>query len=692
MGPGWMLAFNLALVLMAALYVGVSDRAEKDQRLLRIVETTHGTLETQVDLMIALLLGGLGLFEASREVEPQEFRAYVRPLGLRERYPSILGLGYARPIQPFEQEEVVDSAVITYLEPRDRGNQAAIGFRLASEPARREAMERARDEGREVASTLVTLLQEQGGAGRGFLIFLPHYRAGAPRSTVEERRAALVGFVYAPLRVRELFGGALLDNPDLAVRVYAGAHPRAAEMVYEVPSDLPWRAPFHRDLEIAGQTWTLMYQFRGARHSPWRSPALPGLLTGIVFVVMFYGFQRLQLDARRRAERDAESLRVGEQRYRFLAEAMPQTVFKADREGRVTYVNRPGEIAAGDGLGSALTLRVHPDDRDGVLASWADAVRTGADWQCSFRLDPGAGYRWRLGQAAAQRAGGHIVEWVGTLTDIDKQKQAEAGLHREAEKLEDRVAARTAELIRTNQELENFAAVASHDLQEPLRKIVAFGGRLSDALGPDIPPEAADSLERMRRSAQRLHQLIADLLAFARISRAEVRPSSVDLERLAHAVATDLLEGQPDPAHVEVGPIPLTCGDAGLLRQLLENLLSNALKFCRPGVPARVTLRSEDAGDEIAPERRGDYFRLLVEDEGIGFDPKYLDRIFQMFQRLHPSDRYEGTGIGLAICQRVVELHGGRITARVAQGHGACFVVTLPRVPAVPTPKGERPP
>ncbi|MES2641230.1 MAG: CHASE domain-containing protein [Myxococcota bacterium] len=702
-----MLASNLLLVLVVALFAGMSDRARLDQRLLRSVESTHRELQTNVDLTIALLRGGLGLFEASVVVEPEEFRAYVEPLGIRERYPNLLGLGYALRLEPGEEGPALekmrergqpaisvwphllpsDNAVIVYLEPRDRGNQRALGFNMAVDPARRRAQAEARDSGEAAASTLVTLVQEAGGADKGFLIFLPHYAPGLPRGTVEERRGALRGFVFAPVRVRELVADTLMSHDELAVRIYAG--PVTAEPVFEVSSALPWRAPVRRELHIAGQEWTLLYQFREPINAWWRSPAVPVALTGVVFAILFYLFQRLQLEARRRAESDAEALRKGEQRYRFLAEAMPLVVFTADAEGRITYLNRPGELAVDETVESRLRDRLHPDDRDEVLASWRQALRDAVDWQRVFRLDLGGQFRWHLCQAVVHRHGDSLPDWVGTLTDIDVQKQAEASLQRQAEELEARVAERTAELSRTNRELENFAAVASHDLQEPLRKIVAFGGRLTDALGPDIPPEAADALARMRASAKRLHQLIGDLLTFARISRAEVIRTPVDLERLAEAVMADLAEGHSGQVQIEVRPLPLACGDLGLLRQLLQNLLSNAIKFHRPGVPARVTLSAEDAGDEIPAARRDAYFRLLVEDQGIGFDAKYLDRIFLMFQRLHPRDRYEGTGIGLAICQRVVELHGGHITARNVAGPGACFVATLPRASDVQTPGGE---
>lgn len=700
---------NLLLVLFGSAQVDRYDHEQEEQRLLRRVELTHQVLQERVDLTVALLRGLLGLFEASQLVEPHEFRAYVEPLGIRERYPSILGLGYMAYVRPGGDAALVErirsagesfqvwpvptsdiAVVVLYLEPRDHGNQKALGFDVWSEPTRRSALARARDTGETVATANLTLVQEEAGGGNGFLLFMPHYDSPTPLHTVAARRERIAGFVYAPVRVREFVQSALTRSLDLAVRVYSGPDTTASKLLYEMPSERAWDASLQRAIQIGGLTWTVLYQFREGPHPWWRSPAVPVLLSGMVFAGLLYRFQVVQVDARLRAQRHTEALRRGEQRYRFLAEAMPQVVFTADRAGFITYVNRPScGLVAHESLVAGLTPRMDADAGKAVAESWEAAVRSGRDWHKTFVLEQQGQRRWHLGRAVAQRRGGVIVEWVGTMTDIEDQKQAEAALQREATELEARVAERTAELVRANRELENYAAVASHDLQEPLRKIVAFGDRLAESLGPDVNPASADSLARMRRSAQRLQRLIGDLLTFARISSTEVSARPVDLGRLTRAVASDLLEGRPETARIEVRTLPLARGDLGLLRQLLENLLSNAIKFSRPNTSAHVVVHAEDAGEEIAADRRAGFFRLLVEDEGIGFDPKYVDRIFQVFQRLHPLDRYEGTGIGLAICQRVAELHGGSITARRSPGNGACFVVTLPRATADPNPNRE---
>lgn len=704
-GPRLLLLCNLLLAFVAAVVVWSYDRAGEEQRELRMVERTNSDLQSGLDLTVALLRGAMGFFQASDEVNRREFRAYVDTLDLRRKHPSLLGIGYAKRVGPNEvdalerkvREQGVEgftvwprptseeNTAIVYLEPPDRGNLRAMGFDMMTEPVRRAAMERAREAGEAVASGPVTLVQEGGEPGVGFLIYTPHYRPGARLETGEDRRAALLGYVYAPVRVREVFDGLPHVPRDLTIHVYDGTEVSPENLIYETVGKGPTGPSHRRELDVAGRTWTLLYAAPVPPLLARGGGALGVFGAGVLVAGLVYRVQSVQASARSRAERDATALAESERRYRFLAQAVPHGVFAADGDGRLTYTNErwPGAVL-GETVSRNLLLSLHGEDRHLGVATWEAALASRAPWSASFRMwSPSlAEWRWTLGNAVPQLVGGRVVEWIGTLTDIHAQKEAEVLLQRQANDLERRVAERTSELERSVRELENFAAVASHDLQEPLRKIVAFGDRLSDALGPDIKPAAADALTRMRRSAQRLQQLISDLLAFTRVSRTEVVATPVDLEALVREAAHELVEDRPDGATIEVRSVPVVRGDPALLRQLVVNLLGNALKFHRPGEAPRVRVRSEAAGDEVADCERHRWFRLLVEDDGIGFDPKYLHRIFQVFQRLHPRDRYEGTGIGLAICQRVAELHGGQITARSSPSHGSCFVVTLPR--AVP--------
>ena len=256
-------------------------------------------------------------------------------------------------------------------------------------------------------------------------------------------------------------------------------------------------------------------------------------------------------------------------------------------------------------------------------------------------------------------------------------RQAQEALEGGRDALEARVRERTAELERSNRDLAEFAYVASHDLQEPLRKILAFGDRLERAAGPDLSPEARDYLERMEKAARRMQNLINALLTYSRITT-QARPFvHVDLGRIAREVLSDLeVALEETAAVVRVGKLATSEADPSQMQQLFQNLLGNALKFRRPGVPPEVDITGEMGAERTAAG--GGLYRLEFRDNGIGFEDKYRDRIFAVFQRLHARHEYEGSGIGLSICRKLVERHGGSITARSVPGRGTVFVVTLP--------------
>lgn len=298
--------------------------------------------------------------------------------------------------------------------------------------------------------------------------------------------------------------------------------------------------------------------------------------------------------------------------------------------------------------------------------------------------------------------------------DIDKRQQLSEALQKSKERLEERVQARTMEievsnqalreeiavrtkaeqaamqaaqeLQRSNRELEQFASVASHDLQEPLRKIQAFGDRLQSHCADQLGEKGADFLQRILSSAGRMRRLIDDLLTYSRVSSKALPFSAVDLNEIVEEVSGDL-EGrmQDVGGQIEVGKLPHIEADPAQMRQLFLNLLGNALKFNRPGVPPVVCVSAQTIPAPITtPGSNGDSTRIplhceiTVQDNGIGFEEVYVDRIFELFQRLHGRDEYQGTGMGLAICRKIVERHGGTITAYSTPGEGSRFVFRLP--------------
>ncbi len=250
-------------------------------------------------------------------------------------------------------------------------------------------------------------------------------------------------------------------------------------------------------------------------------------------------------------------------------------------------------------------------------------------------------------------------------------------------KAEEREQPVAVELRRSNEELEKFAYVASHDLQEPLRKIQAFGDRLAKKYRDELGETGRDYLDRMLSSAGRMRTLIEDLLTFSRVTTKGQPFALVDLNAVA-AEVYDVLEvrlGQSQGT-IEFGSLPSILADGLQMKQLFQNLISNALKFHQPGVPPAVRVWAENLAeipaDRDPPPLASVGWRLSFADNGIGFEQTYVSRIFEVFQRLHGRGEYEGTGIGLAICRKIVERHGGAIEARSQPGAGAIFYVDLP--------------
>jgi len=283
---------------------------------------------------------------------------------------------------------------------------------------------------------------------------------------------------------------------------------------------------------------------------------------------------------------------------------------------------------------------------------------------------------------------GNMLGRRASNRDVNDRKQAEADLQRAHEGLERKIAKRTAELEWRNRELQEFANVAAHDLQEPLRKIQVFGDLLQHEMSQNLSDSARDYLARMTGAATRMQELIKALLAYSRVSTKTNPFERVDLRHIAEKVVDDLAMSMEEKQPVvEIGDLPEIDADPVQISQLLQNLIVNAIRYKKQDqVPAvKISGRwGKQAG------RKNKYVELRVQDNGIGFDMRYLDRIFLPFERLHGRGEYEGTGMGLAICRTIAQRHGGSITAESRPGEGATFIVRLPvRQAGEPKNSGE---
>lgn len=324
--------------------------------------------------------------------------------------------------------------------------------------------------------------------------------------------------------------------------------------------------------------------------------------------------------------------------------------------------------SSGELVGTRMLEELPGHQETGLFDAYIDVVETGEPLETELHYTGEDFERW-LQIVAVRIEDGFAM----TFRDISERKRAAQAM-----------AATNAKLEQRNRALRDFAYIASHDLQEPLRKIGAFSNLVLEDYGDAVDDTGKHYLERMQDAAQRMSQLISDLLVYSRITT-QARPfRPVNLEKIVENVTTDLEMQIADVrGTVDVGELPTIEADATQIRQLLQNLIGNGLKFHRPDVPPVVTIRAEriDADDESLPPvdvHASAFCKITVQDNGIGFEQKYADRIFTPFKRLHGRSEYSGTGMGLAICRRIVERHGGDISVESTPGEGTLFTVQLP--------------
>jgi PAS domain S-box-containing protein len=316
--------------------------------------------------------------------------------------------------------------------------------------------------------------------------------------------------------------------------------------------------------------------------------------------------------------------------------------------------------------------RVHdPEYLPQVLAGWKESIATGRPFEMEFPLRAADGhYGWFLTRVyPIKDASGGVVRWFGTNTDVSEKRAADDAIRKLNATLEQRVEERTAQLESANKELEAFSYSVSHDLRSPLRAVDGFSQAVLEDYGKLLPDEGRRYLQTVRQGAQRMGALIDDLLTFSRLSRAPLHNQEINLVKQVNQVLEELsAQREGRQIMIRVDDLPACQGDQALLHQVWINLLSNALKYTRNCPVATVEIGCKiEEGEKV-------YF---VRDNGAGFDMRYMHKLFGVFQRLHRTDEFEGTGVGLAIVQRVIHRHGGQIWAEAVPNKGATFYFTL---------------
>ena len=383
----------------------------------------------------------------------------------------------------------------------------------------------------------------------------------------------------------------------------------------------------------------------------------------------------------------SERVKKSEAQYKSLTNSLPMIIFSIDRQGNILYANEWLGHYTDETIENLNKTRwktvVHEEDYPSftVLLN-VDIVKgtTTIKAQARIRNKNADNYLWhQISLSPFRHETGEPHYWIGYIVDIHAQKVYEETLkdnielHQTQEKLKENqhtLESYIAELNRSNLELQQFAFIASHDLQEPVRKLLFYCDYLAKKYQHSIDEKGIHIIENMQAASERMRTLIQDLLVFSRINKEQVRFASVDLNQVARDSIQDLeMAISEKNAVLNISHLPAIEGDERMMRQLFENIINNALKYSQQGKRPVI---------HISYKEQKDSFEIAFADNGIGFDEKYLPQMFTLFQRLHPRENYAGTGLGLAICRKIATLHHGEIWAKSKEGEGATFYVSLP--------------
>ncbi len=401
--------------------------------------------------------------------------------------------------------------------------------------------------------------------------------------------------------------------------------------------------------------------------------------TSLTFIALLVAclFILRDISARSRAE---EELQMERNLLNSIMDTIPDQIFVKDIQGRYLRDNAAHRRSMGIRSQDEIVGKTARDLFPPHLADQAEATdmevfqsrKPLLNYEQKRQTQDGREFWLEMSKAPLQDTSGRLLGLVGVSSDITVRRNSEEQKKHYAQQLQ-----------RSNEELQNFASVASHDLQEPLRKIQAFGDRLRMRCGAVIGPDGLEYLNRMLDAARRMQVLIQDILKLSRVTTRGLPFERCDLAEIIRGVLSDLeIRISQSHAVIKMDNLPVIDGDPTQLRQLFQNLIANSLKFHKPDVNPEVTLTTrlfENCSGELPQLGYGaPLCEVTLQDNGIGFDQKFADQIFIVFQRLHTRQEYEGTGIGLAVCRKIADRHRGKIEALSTDGQGATFIITLP--------------
>lgn len=646
------------------------------------------TITARVLACEAVLHAAAGFIDNAWPITSEQWYRFVRPLRQSAVATGVQGFGFA-PVLDHDNPRVA----ILFLEPQDARNKYALGFDMASEPTRRIAMEHARDTGMATMSAKLTLIhdRDQATSQPGFSLYVPVYAKDGSTATLEQRRRALAGYVFSTFRGEDFFHSVFeYSPPDIRIAVYDGNQVSAAARLHThgtTTRDFEQVFYAHRFL-VAGHEWTVQVTAtagllaKNTRVPSWiiwaAGIAITASLSGLVFAMA-----RSRQVLRERVSADERLIEQQRDAAAMLENSLVGFI-AIDTSNRILEWNKQAMHIFGwskhEVLGRSLADLIVPEP---MRETHLDAIRSFHSRQHTLlgrRVDVPAVRRdgqeliVALSVASVERRGETV--FFASVRDITARRKQQEQLRRLNATLEQRVSERTQELEHAHRQLqiayrdlEAFSRSVSHDLRAPLRAIQGYAGFLLQSSGSQLAPGIVRDVDAIARTARHMNSILDNLLKLASVSQSELKPEEVPLGELVRQVVEEIGPRPEIRVHVEYEQLGCVRADPGLLALALRNLISNAMKFSARQAQPEIRIGASSVAGERA------YF---VKDNGVGFDPKYAERLFGAFQRLHSGAEFEGTGLGLTIVKSVIEKNRGRVWAESNPGAGATFYFALP--------------
>lgn len=760
--PFLILLVGLCFTVIVYYYFSKLTFEQDQSRFQKTVQELHDRIKVKIETSVALLRAGTGLFAASDDVSSTEFHRFVEQFNLRENYAGVQGIGFARAFRSDEKAALVKRmraegqsdfhvwpddqrdqyTAIVYLEPTDDRNGRAMGYDMFTDAARREAMERARDSGAPAASARVRLVQEGQDQSPqwGFLIYMPVYWNGAPTETVEQRRAALAGYIYSPYRIDDFLGPITsAKNYDVSFQIYDGALANGEGFLHDAVNNPPpsdSRFVHTETIAVAGHNWTVSYAIKPSFERGLSRPLLKfTIITGVLLSLLFFFVTRAEVRARSRAEQTAEELRQSEA---AISEANERALFEYER-----LLERISSLAQTLGMAHELTtifrgLRQFTAVSvpcDGFFVSlydaarhvrtacygWGDgvevdvsklppmpvteqgpnsrAVRTGqvvitTDYMRATSggviVGPDNGLRPESSLAVPMAVMGRII---GTIEVQSYEPNAYQQEHGTAMSMAANLTAVAIENVRllklersareaaeeSNRLKDEFLATVSHELRTPLTAILGWARLLED--GSLDSSVAQQAIETIWRNAKAQAQIVDDILDVSRIITGnlyiDLHPIEVvPVVRNAISVVQPTADAKGIRIETQIDNTPAMISGDA---NRLQQVIWNLLSNA-------VKFTNSGGLVQVKLSQANSAVEISITDTGQGIQPEFLPYVFDRFSQADSTTtrHHGGLGLGLAIARHLVEIHGGTIRAASrGKGKGATFTITLPLIEAV---------